>query len=70
MEIQLVHNVVLVFGVQQSDSVTYTYIYTHTYISFHILFHYSLLQDAEYSFLCYTVGPCCLCIVYIALCIS
>ena len=34
----------LVSGVQQSDSVI----------------HYRLLQDIEYSFLCYTVGPCCL----------
>ena len=25
---------------------------------FHILSHYGLLQDIEYSFLCYTVGPC------------
>ena len=41
-------------AVQQSDSVI------HTYILFHILFHYDLLQDTEYSSLCYTVGPCCL----------
>ena len=29
-------------------------------ILFHILFHYRLLQDTEYSFLCYIVGSCCL----------
>ena len=28
-----------------------------TYILFHILFHYGLSQDIEYSSLCYTVGP-------------
>ena len=27
---------------------------------FHILFYYGLLQEIEYSTLCYTVGPCCL----------
>ena len=30
------------------------------YILLQILFHYRLLQDIEYSSLCYTVGPCCL----------
>ena len=28
-----------------------------TYILFHILFHYGLSQDIQYSSLCYTVGP-------------
>ena len=37
------------------------------YILFHILFHYGLLQDIEYSSLCYTVGPCCLSILYIVI---
>ena len=37
----------LVSAVQQSESVIYIYIF----------FHYSLLQDIEYSSLCYTVGP-------------
>ena len=50
------HNVVLVSGVQQSDSVIH--ICVHRFIIFHIRFHYGLLQDAEYSPLCYTVGPC------------
>ena len=44
----------LASGIQQNDSVI------HIYILFHILFHYGLLQDTEYSSLCYTVGPCCL----------
>ena len=39
--------------------------YTSIYILFHILFHYGLLQDMEYSSLCYTVGPDCLSILYI-----
>ena len=34
------------------------------YILFHILFHYGLSQDMEYSSLCYTVGPCCLSILF------
>ena len=43
------------------------YTRTYTYICiflFQILFHYSLLQDIEYGSLCYTVGPCCLSILY------
>ena len=40
----------LVSGVQQSDSVLYLYIYF-------IFFCYGLLEDIEYSYLCYTVGP-------------
>ena len=40
--------------------------YSVIYILFHILFHYGLSQDIEYSSLCYTVGPCCLSILYIA----
>ena len=45
---------------------TYIYIYTHTQVNlFHIPFHYMLLQDIEYSTLCYKVGPC-LSILYIA----
>ena len=31
--------------------------------------HYGLLQDIEYSPLCYTVGPCCLCILCVIVCI-
>ena len=30
----------------------------YIYILFHILFHYGLLQDIEYPFLCYTAEPC------------
>ena len=42
----------------------FSYIYT-----FQILFHYTLLQDIEYSSLCNTVGPCCLSILYIVVCV-
>ena len=59
-EYKLIYNVVLVSDVQQSDSLMHIYMYI--YIPFHILFHYSLAQDTEYSSLCYTVAqyPCCL----------
>ena len=36
------------------------YINIHIYFLFQILFHYKLLQDTEYSSLCYTIGPYCL----------
>jgi len=38
------------------------------HIFLYIFFHYGLSQDIEYSFLCYTVAPCCLFILYIILC--
>lgn len=34
-----------------------------------VLFHYRLLQDTEYSSLFYTVGPCCISVLYILVCI-
>ena len=34
--------------------------YICMYIRLHILFHYGLAQDIEYSSSCYIVGPCCL----------
>ena len=43
----------------------YVYKCVYLYILFQSLFHYRLLQDTEYSSLCYTVGPCCLSILYI-----
>ena len=42
-------------------------IHIRIYVLFCIIFHYRLLQDTEYSSLCYTVGPCWLSIVYIVL---
>ena len=40
------------------------YKYIHTHIVFQILFSYSLLQNIEYSSLCYTVGSCWLSLIY------
>ena len=54
----LMYNVVLTSAEQQSYS-----LYIYGYIPFHILFHYDLLPDTEYSFLCYTAGLCCLSIL-------
>ena len=51
----------LISSVQQSDSVIQVYIC----IFFHILFHYVSPQDIEYRSLCYTVGPCCISILFI-----
>ena len=51
IEVYLICNVVLISAAQQNDSAIQ--------IFFHILFHYGLFQDIEYSSPCYTVGPCC-----------
>ena len=59
------NNVVLVSGVQQSDSV----IHIHVSILFQILFPFRLLQSIEQSSLCYTVDPCRLSILNIVVCI-
>ena len=47
----------------------YMYTYVYTSILFQILFHYRILQNIEYSSLCYIVGPCWLSISYIVVCI-
>ena len=39
---------------------THTHIYMYVYILFHISFHSGLPQNIEYSYLFYTVWPCCL----------
>ena len=62
--VQLINNVVLVSGVQQSDSV----IHIHVSILFQILFPFRLLHNIEQSSLCYTVGPCWLSMLNIAVC--
>ena len=59
----------LVSGVQHSDSVTDMCVCVYIYIPFQILFPISLLQNIDYSSLCYTVGPCWLSILYIVVCI-
>ena len=41
-------------------------LHIYTYIdSFSYFFPFKLKRDIEFSFLCYTVGPCCLSILYI-----
>ena len=57
------NSIVLALCIQQSDSVIYVYVYI--YILFQIIFHFKLLQDIEFSSLCYRVYPCCLSILYI-----
>ena len=56
------YKVVLISGVQQSDSVT------HIHLSnlFQILFLFRLLQSIEQSSLCYIVSPCLLFVLNIA----
>ena len=60
--IQLINNVVVVSGVKQSDSVLNMYVS----ILFKILFPFKLLCNTEQSSLCYTIGPCWLSILNIA----
>ena len=60
----MINNVVLVSGVQQSD----LFIYIHVSILFQILLLFKLLQSIKQSSLCYTVGPCWLSILNIAVC--
>ena len=36
----------------------------YTYVIFEIIFCYTLLQDIDYSSLCYTVYLCCLVYIY------
>ena len=59
----MINNVVIVSGVQQSDSV----IHIHVSILFQILFPFRLLHHIGQNSLCYTVGPCCLSILNIML---
>ena len=66
IEAQLIYNVVLIL-VYSKVIQLYTH-NTHIYMYICILFHYGLLQDIEYSSLCYTVGPCCLLILCIIVC--
>ena len=54
IEVQLINNLVLVSGVQQSESVTHI----HESIHFQIFFKVTLLWNIEQSSLYYTIGPC------------
>ena len=58
------NKVVLVSGVQPSDSVTRI----HLSILLHILFLFRLLHNIEPSSMCYTVGPCWLSMLNTAVC--
>ena len=60
----MINNVVLVSGVQQSDSL----IHIHISILSQILFPFRLLQNIEQHSLCYTVGPCWSSILNTAVC--
>ena len=64
VKVQLIYSVVLISAVQQSDSVIFVYTFF-----FNVLFRYGLSQDIEYSFLCYTLGPCFLSILNVMVCI-
>ena len=46
----------------------YICIHTHTHILF-LIFHHVLSQEIGYSSLCYTLGPCCLSILSVIVCI-
>ena len=61
-EVWLIYNVVLVSGVHQSDLLIHIYMYIFFFRFFSLTGY--LLQNIEYSFLCYRVGPC-LSILYI-----
>ena len=37
-----------------------TQFYTYIYSFLNVLFHYGLSREIGYSYLCYTVGLCCL----------
>ena len=39
-------------------------LYKSTYVIFENFFHHKLLQDIDYSSLCYTVNLCCLLNIY------
>jgi len=46
------------------------YIYIHIYaFFFNIIFHHGHSHETGYCSLCYTVGPCCLSILNVIICI-
>ena len=60
IDVYLIYNIVLISGVQQSNSVIYFF------RLFSIVLYYKII---ECSFPCYTVNPCCSSILYIVVCI-
>ena len=65
----MIYNVVLIFGEQQSDSFIHVCMYVCVYIYTHILFYMFCIM-ISHSSLCYTVGPCCVSILYMLVCIG
>ena len=62
--------VVLVSGVQKSDSVIYTYIPSDSSLLLLLLLQITnFIINIEYSSLCYTVDPCWLFTLYMVVCI-
>ena len=61
----MIYNVMLVSGVQQSDSIICIYLCICAFRFFSHVGYYKI----ECSSLCYTVGPCCLSILYIVVCV-
>ena len=60
--LQLIYKVMLVPGVQQSDSL----IHIHTPVLFQILFLFRLLYNIEQSSLSYMLGLCvCVCVCFL-----
>ena len=52
----------LVSGVQQSDSYIHIYVYIYSFSDSFLLY---VIKNSEYSSLCCTVGPSCLSVLYI-----
>ena len=70
IEVQLIYNI-LISAVQQSNSVTHTYIYSFPlrFLSGYWIRILRYIFSVLCSSLCYTLGPCCLSILYIIACI-
>ena len=68
IEVYLIYTIVLVSGII-AEWFNYVYVYNIAYICFFRFFSCMLLQNIEYSSLCYVIGPCLLSILYIVVCI-
>ena len=66
IEVYLIYSVVLVSGVQQSDSATNT---NMSFFPPDFLYPYRLVDNIEYISLCYKVGPCVLSVLCVVVCI-
>ena len=72
IKVQMIYTVESISAVQQSVPVIlyiYIYIYTHTHSFPPTILHHVLSQEIGYGSLCYTVGPKCLLILNIIVCI-